>query len=154
MSISPYIHVRAVLIIAAAALSLAIGPCGPLPGGELSGDVVGDPVTDWSFANEIPRCAVEVRPSSPHSVTVNCMSWQKQLYVSCSSCSGKRWSGYTIENSNGRVRMGSHVYPVSLHRVEDAAELDAVWQARAAKLRDEDPGPRPEDWWTFRLESR
>ena len=72
---------------------MGMGPCGPIPGGELSGDVVTAPVDDWSFANDVPRCAVEVRPASPHSVTVNCMSWQQRLFVSCSECELKRWSG-------------------------------------------------------------
>lgn len=145
---------RALWLALAAAASLGIGPCGPLPGGALSGDEVTSAVRDWSFANEVPRCAVEVRPASPHSVTVNCMAWQGRLFVSCSKCAPKRWSRYALEDADGRVRVGEHVYPVSLRRVEEPAELDAVWRARAAKLGEDEPEPRPEGWWSFELTSR
>ncbi len=135
-------------------LSLGIGPCGPIAGGALSGTESVRPVVDWSFVNEIPRCQVEVRPGSPHSVTVNCMSWQGDLFVSCSDCEGKRWSSYALDDPAGRIRIGSDVYPVTLQRVGEVSRLDAVWNARAAKLGDGPATPRPEGWWTFQLRSR
>ena len=126
----------------------------PIAGGSLSGEVVTAPVRDWSIANEVPRCAVEVRPADPHSVTVNCMSREGRLYVSCSSCEGKRWSAMALAEPAGRIRIGERIHPVTLRRVEDPAELDAVWQARAAKVGGEAGEPRPEGWWTFELTSR
>ena len=130
------------------------GPCGPIAGGALSGNAVDGAVDDWSFVNQVPRCAVEVRSEDPHSVTVNCMSWQGELFVSCSDCDGKRWSGYALDDPAGRIRIGDDVYPVTLKRVEEPARLDAVWKARAAKLGKEESAPRPEGWWTFQLTSR
>ncbi len=141
-------------LLAFAAVSLGIGPCGPIPGGGLPGNEVELPVADWSFVDRIPRCAVEVRPDSPHSVTVNCMSWQGDLFVSCSDCAGKRWSSYALANPAGRIQIGKDVYPVTLERVEDPTRLDAVWKARAAKVGDEQGTPRPDGWWTFQLRSR
>ena len=140
--------------VALFALSMGLGPCGPIPGGALSGDLAQGPIDDWSFANEVPRCAVEVRPESPHSVTVNCMSWQGELFVSCSECEGKRWSGYALANPDARIRIGGALYPVTLRRVEDPARLDQVWKARARKLGKDETAPRPAGWWTFRLTSR
>lgn len=137
-----------------AGCTLALGPCGPIPGGRLSGTEATTPPDDWSIADGVPRCAVEVRPDSPHSVTVNCMSWQGRLFVSCSECEPKTWSSYALQDPRGRVRVGDAVYPVSLKRIEDPAELDAVWQARAQKIGDEEAGPRPSEWWTFELSAR
>ena len=133
--------------------TLGLGPCGPIPGGGLAGEDFGEPVKDWTFVNDVPRCAVEVRPADPHSVTVNCMSWEQRLFVSCSFCEGKTWSGIALDQPEGRIRIGERVYPVRLSRVDDAALLDAVWRARASKLEAE-PSPRPDGWWTFELRSR
>ena len=133
---------------------LALGPCGPVPGGRLSGTDSSAPPTDWSIANEVSRCAVEVRPDSPHSVTVNCMSWHGRLFVSCSECEPKKWSSYAVKDPRGRVRVGNEVFSVSLKRIVDPAELDSVWQARAKKTGEEDAGQPPSNWWTFELTSR
>lgn len=153
----PSVVPRSVLLLGGLAFwiaSLGVGPCGPIAGGALSGNVVEEPVTDWSFVNQVPRCSVEVRPGSPHSVTVNCMSLQGELYVSCSECEGKRWSAYALADAAGRIRIGDDVHPVTLRRVEEPARLDAVWKARAAKLGKDESEPRPEGWWTFQLTSR
>lgn len=148
----------ALIASVAAVFLLGMGPCGPIPGGRLPGADEAAPPADWSVANEVPRCAVEVRPESPHSVTVNCMSWEGRLFVSCSECGLKQWSSYATDDARGRVRIGDRVYPVSLARVVDEAELDSVWQARARKLdgpdADADAGPRPAEWWTFELTAR
>jgi hypothetical protein len=144
---------KAIVGLLAGAL-LALGPCGPVPGGRLSGEEAAAPSGGWAVADEVPRCAVEVRPSSPHSVTVNCMSWRGRLFVSCSECEPKRWSRYAREDPRGRVRIGSEVYSVTLSRVTDPAELDAVWKARARKIDADESAARPEDWWTFELVSR
>ena len=139
--------------LALALATVGIGPCGPIPGGGLGGSEFGEPVKDWTFVNDVPRCAVEVRPADPHSVTVNCMSWEQRLFVSCSSCEGKTWSAIALAEPEARIRIGSRIYPVELERVEGAARLDAVWRARGAKLGNE-PEPRPDGWWTFELRSR
>lgn len=145
---------RALVLCGLAAALLAFGPCGPIPGGRLSGPDTAAPAGGWAIADTVPRCAVEVRPESPHSVTVNCMSWQGRLFVSCSECEPKTWSGYAVEDPRGRVRIGDAVYPVSLRRIVEPAELDVVWQARARKLGEEPAGERPDGWWTFELTAR
>jgi len=132
-------------------------PCAMVPGGSLSGGEMNKMVSDWSFVNskeDVPLCQVEVSAFLPHSVNVNCMSANRALYVSCSNCDGKYWSSKAMMNSNGRVRAGSSVYPVTLIRVVDFAELDVAWQARANKVGAREIGERPDHWWSFRLESR
>ena len=145
---------RPLALVALAAVFVGIGPCGPIAGGALSGNRVEGRVDDWSFVNRVGTCAVEVRPDSPHSVTVNCMAWRGQLFVSCSQCDGKRWSGFALENPSGRILIGDDLYDVSLRRVEDPAKLDSVWRARAAKLGNDQSEPRADGWWTFQLSSR
>lgn len=133
--------------------SLGLGPCGPIPGGRLSGHEAAAPA-NWSVANEVPRCVVEVRPEAPRSVTVNCMAWQGRLFVSCSTCKRKAWAAQAIENPRGRIRIGDAIHRVSLRRVDDPVLLDAVWLARAEKIAFEAAGDRPPDWWTFEVIAR
>lgn len=134
-------------------LLMGIGPCGRLPGGSLLGEDESTAVTDWSFTNAVGLCALEVNPAGPHSVTLNCMSWADRLFVSCSQCDGKTWSAYALHDDQGRIEIGSRIYPVNVRRVTDADLLDKAWAARATKLGSESRA-RPEHWWSFELTSR
>jgi hypothetical protein len=130
-------------------------PCARLPGGYLLGEAVTTPVADWSFANSVPLCQVEVRVGPlPHSVNLNCMAAGTMLYLSCAGCAGKRWSDAALVHPQARLRLGASVYPVLLARVEDPAELDAAWRARAAKIGQPMATPRLDGWWSFRVTSR
>jgi hypothetical protein len=154
---------RFLMIVAILAMGGAVGsfmfacPCGMAPGGPLRGEAHMDPVGDWSFANEAPLCQIEIPSSIPYSINVNCMSANGALYVSCSLCAGKTWSGIVQKNPRGRVRIGSSVYAISFARIEGEEQLDAVWTARALKLvamGQTNIGERPNHWWSFELKSQ
>lgn len=131
-------------------------PCERTPGGWLLGDVVDAPVDDWSFANSVPLCQVQVsRSLLPHSINLNCMATDDgQLYLSCASCEGKTWSTAALSDPAARLRIGESVYPVRLARVQDPGELDQAWQARARKTGRGQGNPREAGWWSFRVTSR
>ncbi len=142
----------AVLLIGLAAYS-AVCPCGPTPGLYLWGATSEEPVDDWSFVDEVKYCQLEVQTWRPHSITLNCMADDDgTLYISCSQCANKSWSQTAVDNGVGRIRAGDLIYPVSLTRVTDPAELDHAWLTRADKVKRE-PSPRPDHWWSFRLSS-
>jgi len=131
-------------------------PCERTPGSYLLGDVVAEPVADWSFVNDdVSLCQIQVqRGLLPHSVNLNCMAADGQLYLSCASCEGKAWSTAALNDPNARIRMNGRVYPVRLVRVVDPAELDRAWRARESKLGRDAERPRQEGWWSFRAVSR
>ncbi len=129
-------------------------PCERVPGGYLLGDVVETRVSDWSFANDVRLCQIEVRAVLPHSVNLNCMASDGVLYLSCASCAGKRWSEAAMARPAARIRIGEKIYPVNLTKVTDAAELDVAWRARAAKVGAPADAPRADGWWSFRVTSR
>ncbi len=133
-------------------------PCEVIPGGPLSGPVIDDPVDDWSIANDraqVPLCQVEVPGTYTYSINVNCMAYGGQLYVSCSACANKVWSGIALERPQMRIRMAGKVYPVTFTRIEDPALKDEVWRARLEKIDAPDKNaPRPDGWWTFNVVSR
>ncbi len=139
-------------------------PCERTPGSHLRGQLVQDPVSDWRFANAVRLCQIQVRTRPlPHAINLNCMATEEgDLYLSCASCEGKRWSTAALNDPRARLRLDAEVYPVQLTRVTDESELDKAWRTRAAKvhrLRGGDgapaENPRPDDgaWWSFRVVS-
>ena len=140
-------------------------PCDRLPGGYLMGTAAEAHVTDWTFANDVTLCQVQIRAGVlPHSINLNCMAAPTgELYLSCSLCASKRWSNAVVADGTARLRLDGTVYPVTLTRVVDAAELDRAWLARVTKLNTipvpANPAPppgaaRPDHWWSFRVTSR
>ncbi len=160
------------LVVAAGGVVWTVNcPCETTPGFVLLGDAHEEPVTDWSFANDVPLCQVQVSfLLRPHSLNVNCMATPEgDLFISCSVGTEKYWCPRVTEDHPGRLRLDGVVYPVVLNREMDPAMLDHVWSARMRKLQKpavqaRQPGgggeppaldtPRPESWWTFRVESR
>ena len=129
-------------------------PCERTPGGWLLGQEQQAPVTDWSFANEVPLCQIQVRGGLPHSVNLNCMASQGRLFLSCARCEGKIWSSRALAHPAARLRIGHRVYPVTLIRVQKPALLDEAWQARARKTGRGGATARPDHWWSFEAVSR
>jgi hypothetical protein len=140
-------------------------PCDTIPGGYLLGAETEAPIEDWSFANDISLCQVQINAGVlPHSINLNCMSTTTgNLYLSCSQCGSKRWSNAVLNDGTARLRLNATVYPVNLTRVLDPGELDQAWNARVTKLNTisvpasappPPDAPRPDGWWSFRVESR
>ena len=146
-------------------------PCETTPGFVLLGDTHDAPVADWSFANDVSLCQIQIGIwLRPHSVNVNCMATPEgDLFISCSAGAGKYWCPRVGEDHPGRLRLDRVVYPVALNREMDQSVLDRAWAARLRKLQDprvqaRQPGgggapppldaPRPDNWWSFRVVSR
>ena len=173
--------VRQIVLGVAAALGLVVVaggvawtmscPCEGTPGFVLLGDAHEEPVADWSFANDVSLCQIQIGIwMRPHSVNVNCMATPEgELFISCSVGANKYWCPRVGQDHSGRLRLDEVVYPVVLNREMDQATLDRVWAARIRKLQKpavqaRQPGgggqpppldtPRPESWWSFRVVSR
>ena len=140
-------------------------PCDRTPGGYLFGGNAEEQIADWSFANDVPLCQIQVSTGLlPYSINLNCMATSTgELYLSCGQCEAKGWASAVLDNSNARVRLDGTVYPVTAIRVLDPSELDRAWVARVAKLQVHNSPinpavpvgtPRPDHWWSFRLAAR
>jgi hypothetical protein len=145
----------AVVVVAAIGYWAISCPCDRTPGLYLRGAAAQAPVSDWSFANKVPLCQLEVDTGwLPHALNLNCWAnSQGELYFGCASCEGKRWSAAAVTNNRARTRLDGTVYDITLTRVTDANELDRIWASRSIKF-GEAIGPRPDGWWTFRAVSR
>ncbi len=97
------------------------GPFLVFPGGELSGEVVTEPVDDWSFVDDT-FLDLEVRPSDPYSVELNYVVRDGKLYID--PAEGRRWLDYIREDPRVRARFGGKVYPLTAVLVGEPGELE------------------------------
>ncbi len=111
------------------------GPVLMFPGGALRGEVVAEPVRDWSFVDST-FVDLEVRAAKPYSVELNYIVRDGQLYID--PAEGRRWLEYLREDDRVRVRFGDEVYL-----------LRAVLVGRPGELEGFDP-----DRFVYRLDPR
>jgi len=111
-------------------------------------------VTDWAFADQLPGCQIEVRPSEPYSINAACFTYAGRLFVGCMRCSGKRWPTYVATDPNVRVKLGDRLYPLRANRVTDATTIQAAWNERSRKRAAGAASALPADYWLFSLDPR
>lgn len=106
------------------AVSIASGCGGPffaIPGGELSGEVVTEPVDDWSFVDSV-FLDLETRPDDPYSVELNYFVLDGKLYID--PAEGREWFDHLRENPLVRVRFAGKIYPLRAVLVGEPGEMD------------------------------
>ena len=93
-------------------------PCERTPGGFLFGESSDAPVSDWSFANDVPLCQLQIYAGiRPHSINLNCMATPEgEMYLSCSFCDTKYWASKVETNEVGVMRLNGITYPVHVNR--------------------------------------
>jgi hypothetical protein len=66
-----------------------------IPGLWLTGDLVTTPVTDGSLTDKVPTIKLQTqgRFLLPHSVTINCLAYNSQLYVTSVILQDRREAG-------------------------------------------------------------
>lgn len=128
------------------------GPLGPIPGGPLaSGEIVTQPVDDWSFATDVAEIELQLA-SQTRSRTTWIVVHEGHAHVPASTefPPGKTWHRSALEDGRATLRIAGKRYPVTLAKLEDAARVAAV---RAVGLK-KYPN-RPEgDAWVFAVTSR
>jgi hypothetical protein len=124
-----------VLVVVLALLAACGGPVLIFPGGALEGEVVQEPVTDWSFVDDL-FVDLETRPEQPYSVELNYFVREGKLYVD--PAEGRRWLDHIRADPRVRVRFGGKVYPLEAVLVGRPGELEGF----------------PEDRFIYRLDPR
>lgn len=114
-----------------------LDPHNRIPGLWLRGNLVSTPVNDWSFTDNVPQIHLQTETWYwlPHSVTINCIAYNQQLYVA-SVYPGKgprAWNEDVMRDPHVRIQIGNQLYDRTLALVTDPAEKEAVLQARAKK---------------------
>ena len=112
-------------VVAALAVALVASACGGprlgIPGGELSGEVVTEPVDDWSFVDDL-FVDLETRPDDPYSVELNYIVMDGRLYID--PAEGRTWLEYIRADPTVRVRFDGRVYPMKAVLVGRPGELE------------------------------
>ena len=125
-----------VTIAIAMLISLAgcLGPKDTRPGMRLPGELAPTP-SDWSFTNDHPEIALEVRTPYflPHSVTIVCTELDGNLYVGARNPESKRWPGWVDNDPEVRLGIADRVYEVELVPLRDPAHLARIRQASDIK---------------------
>jgi len=126
------------LILLLIVLSITgLGPHDRIPGLWLKGNIVTTPVTDWSFTDKIPVVQIQTQTwyLLPHSVNINCLDYNGQLYLVSVYPAGTRhnWNDNVIRDPRVRIKIGDQIYDRTLSLVTDPAEQEGVLQARHDK---------------------
>ena len=113
------------------------GPHARTPGLWLKGSVVTTPVTDWSFTDKIPVVQIQTETSYvlPHSVNINCLNYNGQLYLVSVYPAGTAhtWNDNVMRDPHVRLKIGDDIYDRTVSLVTDPAEQEGVLQARHNK---------------------
>ena len=155
----------ALLALAAVGVRLlAGGPVGPLPGGWLRGELVAEPVADWSFANRFQRLEVESRARwLPFSQGSWFIAHEGRLHLLLPSLFGAGLKERLDEDARVRVRIDGRLHDLRAKRVTDESEVAALLRpALRRQFAIEVEGPlrrmAPEgssgvELWVYRLDS-
>jgi hypothetical protein len=114
-----------------------LNPHDRIPGLWLTGDLVTTPVTDWSFTDEVPTIKLQTQSRFllPHSVTINCVAYNGQLYVTSTYAAGppRSWNENVFRDPHVRIKIGDKLYDRTLLLVTDPAERQGLLEAKAKK---------------------
>ncbi len=129
-----------VLMLAAARIN-GLEPTTRRPGLWLKGELVTTPVANWSFTDNIPLIQVQTNTwyLIPHSVTINCISYQGKLYLYSYYAAGltyphgRRWNEDVARDPHVRLKIGNKLYDRTLALATDPAEQEAVREATSKK---------------------
>ena len=132
------------------------GPCGPIPGGRLSGIEQPYPTRGFPTLEEVERIAIEIGTEDPYSVHTWVVVHEGELFVPADFFQPvKRWPHLAETTPTARVRIGRKLYPGRLLRVRDPGTIETL-RAAAARKYGIEPGSwasRVEVWW-FRFAPR
>ena len=111
--------------------------CGPVPGGALSGTVTPLP-SAWSadLPNGKRICEIESRPEKPHSIQLECFTYDGRLFVQShrwalsSWWPVESWAAIWIAHPQVKVRLGDELFELQAVQITDAAQRESVLHFR------------------------
>ena len=137
-----FVRVLGVILVGLVVLLVVLritgfGPHDRMPGLWLNGNIVTAPVSDWSFTENIPVIQIQTETSYllPHSVNINCLDYNGQLYLVSVYPAGTRhsWNENVMRDPRVRLKIGDQIYDRTVSLVTDQAVQEGVLQARHTK---------------------
>src|SRR5258706_5563305 len=120
-----------------ALLAITWSGCGPVPGGALSGTVT-PPPSAWSadLPNGKRICERESRAEKPHSIQLECCTYDGRLFVQShrwalsSWWPVESWAAIWIAHPQVKVRLGDELFELQAVQITDAAQRESVLHFR------------------------
>ena len=135
------------IVLSVAGLLAAVVLIIALPRGALEGELVTEPVADWSFMGRSKRCQLELVPEDPHSQFLACKQANGRLYVRAILAPNKRWPKTISAHPLVRVKIDEKVY-------ERRAVPATALEERISVLGGSPENPPPETTLMWRLDPR
>ena len=120
-----------ILVTATFLLAACGAPMGPIPAGELDGDVNPWP-EDWGFAEEIENVLLETNPEDPYSVTVWGVAHHNSFYITGASVDNV-WVSNLIKHAQMKLSVSGSLYLGRATEVTDRDEMVAVLDQYVSK---------------------
>ena len=132
---SRIIGLLACVLLITGSLACSIEPSDERPGFRLPGRVAQQPVQDWWFAANAKEIFIETATPYfiPHSVTIRCLTLDKQLYVGAWEADTKRWVANVARDPNVRIKISNKIYEQKLEPITDAATSARISEGFARK---------------------
>lgn len=107
------------------------------PGLWVTGDLITEPVSDWSFTDQYEEIFVQTQTPYviPHSVTTYCATYNGEFYLFSAYYGGgvfpdmRRWNQNVMRDPRARLKIGDDLVDVTLQYVSDVATREPVHQA-------------------------
>lgn len=141
------------IVLAGLLVGCSLDPNGERPGLALSGEIAREPVSDWSFTEEIPEIFIETstRYWLRHSVTIWCVSIDGEFYVGAAAPdfpAERHWVVNVRRDPDVRLEIGGMLYERRLELITDPRETDRVNRAFGVKYdHDVEADPDPVVYW-------
>jgi hypothetical protein len=145
----------ALCLIPLAALALACGPIGPMPGGRLSGEAEAQVPSDWSFTDAVDTVQLETGGSDPYSVNVWATSVDGQLMIAAGNGGESRWARNLEADPLVPLRADGRIYELRAVRGGLTPEVQDAFLTAIEKKYDFERDPDdPDDAWLYRMTGR
>ncbi|MFP6807534.1 MAG: nitroreductase/quinone reductase family protein [Pseudomonadales bacterium] len=113
------------VIILGSLLLVGCEPMGPLPGGELDGQLQEATVSWMSFA-EVELVQLETRPSDPYSINMWGVTNGEKYYIASGGGRKSEWVGHILEDPKVRRRIEENIFELKAVLVSEEDELTMV----------------------------
>ena len=150
----PSSAIAAILLISGFAYG-CLAPSDSRPGMHLTGNLVREFPSDWSFSDEHREIALEIHTPYllAHSVTIWCATLDGSMVVGARNPETKNWPGWVDRDPRVRLKIGSEIYEGRLLPVDDEGTLSRIRDAYSEKyaLPDRSGGEPPNiRYWTVK----
>ena len=107
------------------------------PGLWVTGELITEPVSDWSFTNQLGEIFVQTntRYGIPHSVTVYCAEYAGNFYLFSAYYGGgnfpdmRSWNQNVLRDPRVRLKIGDRLFDQTLSHVDNESIRAPVLQA-------------------------